>query len=39
MKRVIIAAVAENGVVGKGNKIPWRIPEELRFFRETTMGF
>ncbi|NOX19147.1 MAG: dihydrofolate reductase [Chlorobi bacterium] len=39
MKRVIIAAVAENGVVGKENKIPWRIPNELRFFRETTMGF
>jgi len=39
MKRVIIAAVAENGVVGKENKIPWRFPEELRFFRETTMGF
>jgi len=39
LKRIIIAAVAENGVIGKDNKILWRIPEELRFFRETTIGF
>ncbi|MDR2435779.1 MAG: dihydrofolate reductase [Puniceicoccales bacterium] len=33
-----IAAVAENGTIGLGNKIPWHIPEELKFFRDTTNG-
>ncbi|MDR2720851.1 MAG: dihydrofolate reductase [Puniceicoccales bacterium] len=33
-----IAAVAENGTIGLGNKIPWHIPEELRFFRDMTKG-
>jgi dihydrofolate reductase len=33
-----IAAVAENGTIGLKNNIPWHIPEELKFFRETTSG-
>lgn len=33
-----IAAVAENGTIGLNNKIPWHIPEELKFFRDRTMG-
>lgn len=33
-----IAAVAENGVIGKGLEIPWRIPEDFRHFKRTTMG-
>jgi dihydrofolate reductase len=31
-----IAAVAENGTIGLNNKIPWHIPEELKFFRSMT---
>jgi dihydrofolate reductase len=34
----IIAAVAENGVIGAGNAIPWRLPSDFAFFRRTTMG-
>ena len=34
----IIAAVAENGVIGKNGKIPWRIPEDLNRFKKLTMG-
>jgi len=34
----VIVAVAENGVIGKDNKLPWHIPEDLRFFKQTTMG-
>lgn len=34
----IIAAVAENGVIGADNKLPWRLPEDLRRFRSLTMG-
>jgi dihydrofolate reductase len=33
-----IAAVARNGVIGAGGKIPWDIPADLRRFRELTMG-
>jgi dihydrofolate reductase len=34
----LIAAVAENGVIGKGNELPWRIRSELQYFRRTTTG-
>lgn len=33
-----IVAVAENDVIGVGNKLPWDIPEDMRFFREKTKG-
>jgi dihydrofolate reductase len=34
----LILALADNGVIGKDGKVPWRIPEDLRFFKNTTMG-
>ncbi len=34
----IIAAVAENGVMGRQGQLPWRLPGDLRHFREITMG-
>lgn len=33
-----IAAMAKNRVIGRGNAIPWRIPEDFKFFKTTTMG-
>lgn len=30
--------MAENRVIGKDNTIPWHIPEEVAFFKRTTMG-
>lgn len=33
-----IAAVARNGVIGRDGGLPWHIPEDMRHFRETTMG-
>lgn len=33
-----IAAVAENGVIGNGLQIPWRIPEDFKHFKATTVG-
>jgi dihydrofolate reductase len=33
-----IAAVAENRVIGHGNRIPWHLPEDFRWFKRTTMG-
>jgi dihydrofolate reductase len=28
----VIAAVAENGVIGRKGALPWRIPEDFRFY-------
>lgn len=33
-----IAAMARNRVIGNGNTIPWHIPEDFKFFKQTTMG-
>jgi dihydrofolate reductase len=35
---VLVAAVAANGVIGDDGGIPWRIPEDLRHFKDTTHG-
>lgn len=34
----IIVAIANNGVIGANNTLPWRLPADLRYFRDTTMG-
>lgn len=34
----IVAAVSENGVIGKNGGLPWRVPAELRHFRQATDG-
>ena len=38
MKVSLIAAVAENGVIGRAGALPWRIAADMRFFRRTTVG-
>jgi dihydrofolate reductase len=34
----LIVAIAENGVVGRKNQLPWRLGSDLRRFRKLTMG-
>jgi dihydrofolate reductase len=34
----LIAAVAENGVIGAKGALPWRLPDELAYFKRTTLG-
>ena len=34
----LIAAVARNGAIGKDNGLLWKLPEDMKFFRETTQG-
>jgi dihydrofolate reductase len=34
----LIAAVAANGVIGRDNQLPWRLPEDLKHFKALTMG-
>ena len=35
---VLIAAVARNGVIGRGNELLWHLPEDMRFFKAATRG-
>jgi dihydrofolate reductase len=35
---VLIAALARNGVIGHGNQLLWRLPEDMQFFRQATRG-
>jgi dihydrofolate reductase len=30
--------MASNRVIGKGGTLPWRLPEDLKFFKQTTLG-
>ncbi|MBB5348145.1 dihydrofolate reductase [Desulfoprunum benzoelyticum] len=38
MDILLIAVMAANRTIGKNGAIPWHIPEELGFFKATTMG-
>lgn len=38
MRVSLIAAVAENGVIGRDNALPWRLPADLKRFRRLTTG-
>jgi dihydrofolate reductase len=33
-----IAAMSENRVIGQGNKIPWHLPEDFKWFKKMTTG-
>jgi dihydrofolate reductase len=35
---VLVAAIAENGVIGRDNAMPWRLKSDLRRFRARTWG-
>jgi len=34
----IIAAMAENRVIGQNNKLPWHLPADLQHFKQLTLG-
>lgn len=38
MKLSMIVAMAENRVIGRDNKLPWYLPEDLKYFKQVTMG-
>ena len=38
MKIAIIVAVSANNVIGVNGRLPWHLPEDLKRFRELTMG-
>jgi dihydrofolate reductase len=33
-----IVAVDQNGAIGKGGRLPWRYPADMKFFRQQTTG-
>jgi dihydrofolate reductase len=38
MDIVLVAAIAENGVIGRGTTLPWRLKSDMAHFRALTMG-
>lgn len=38
VKMVLMAAVDENNLIGRDNDLPWKIKEDLKFFKATTTG-
>jgi dihydrofolate reductase len=38
MRISLIVAIAENGVIGRGNALPWRVSSDMRRFKALTMG-
>lgn len=34
----MISAVAENGVIGNKNALPWHLPADFKYFKETTLN-
>ncbi|MFB6182479.1 MAG: dihydrofolate reductase [Candidatus Nanohaloarchaea archaeon] len=38
MKKIVIAALTEDNVIGKDGDIPWHYPEDMKHFKEKTMG-
>lgn len=34
----LVAAVADNGVIGRGGLLPWHLPDDLKYFKGVTLG-
>lgn len=38
VRPTLVVAVARNGVIGRDGTLPWRLPDDMRHFKNTTMG-
>jgi dihydrofolate reductase len=38
MSLSLIAAVSKNGVIGRNNDLPWKLPDDMKYFKEMTKG-
>ena len=38
IETILVAAVGENGVIGRDNQLPWRLKSDLQYFKAVTMG-
>ncbi|HJY05324.1 MAG TPA: dihydrofolate reductase, partial [Bryobacteraceae bacterium] len=34
----LVVAIGENGAIGRGGDLPWRLSSDMRYFRKITMG-
>jgi dihydrofolate reductase len=39
MRKIIVAAMDQDNLIGSGGEIPWHYPEDLKHFREVTEGY
>ena len=39
LQLIAVAAMASNRVIGKNGKLPWKLPEDLKFFNQMTSGY
>ena len=37
-KVYLVAAVAANGIIGRDGRLPWHLPEDLKHFKQLTLG-
>jgi len=38
IETILVAAIGENGVIGRDNKLPWRVKSDLQYFKAVTMN-
>lgn len=38
VRRSLVVAVARNGVIGRDNQLPWRLPDDMKYFKQVTLG-
>jgi dihydrofolate reductase len=38
VRRSLVVAMSRNGIIGRDNKLPWRLPADLAFFKRITLG-
>ena len=38
MIRTLVVAMSRNRVIGRDNHLPWRLPDEIAYFKKVTMG-
>jgi len=38
MKISLIAAMADNGIIGIENRLPWKLPNDMKWFRQHSLG-
>lgn len=38
IRKALIVARADNGIIGVDNQLPWHLPSDLKYFKQVTMG-
>ncbi|MFX8612722.1 dihydrofolate reductase, partial [Acinetobacter baumannii] len=35
---ILVAAISDNGIIGRNGGLPWRLPADMKHFRRLTLG-